>query len=227
MKPSDPALRQCSAESPPGSRPRRRHPDRANRPPGVRAAHRPDHRRQAYASRERPVEHGVDADPLQSPRRYSGAQSLPWPRGEETKRPGFPPAESVVWLRGQDLNLRPLGHENPSRVASSRKEAIKRDSIGYSSRQFSLPVAARSLHFRPTWRVAPAVTRSWSPPGSEFYARVDSPDVTFFPPFAPPNKGWSWNLAATDGGSEPCPPKGDSMRPTNTEPRSFSRAWPC
>jgi hypothetical protein len=79
--------------------------------------------------------------------------SNPFARGVPQKRKGreFRPGLLGSWLRGKDLNLRPLGYENTPKVASNRKEAKQRDSIKHSSRQFTLPAPARSLHFRPTW----------------------------------------------------------------------------
>jgi hypothetical protein len=70
-------------------------------------------------------------------------------------------------VAGEGLNLRPLGYENTRKVASSRQEATGRDSISLSSRQLSLPVASRSLHFRPTCRrLASPKNRSSPAPGT-------------------------------------------------------------
>ena len=71
---------------------------------------------------------------------------------------GLPPACGRSLARASRLrrarrpNLRPLGYENSSEVASSRKETTNRDSIGRSSPRFSPRVAARSPDFRPTSR---------------------------------------------------------------------------
>jgi hypothetical protein len=85
-------------------------------------------------------------------REPSPAASPPAGFKSHDRNAGHEPGAKVSWLRGRDLNPRPLGYENSPKVASSRQEATKRDSIGRSSRQLSLHVAARSLHFRPTWR---------------------------------------------------------------------------